>query len=76
MIIKIETELKHTFDYDIDWQSFEGELVDSRKMGGEYVHHCDVSITCPHCHKIIDRVDVYEYPQGVYNYAEGFYAQK
>ena len=45
-------------------------------MGGEYVHHCYVSIMCPKCHKMINRVDIYEYPKGVFNYAEGFYAQK
>lgn len=76
MIIKIETESHHLFEYDIDWQSGEGELIDNRKMGGEYVHHCYVSIICPKCHKMIDRVDVYEYSEGVFNYAEGFYAQK
>lgn len=34
MIIKIETESHHLFEYDIDWQSGEGELIDNRKMGG------------------------------------------
>lgn len=34
MIIKIETESHHLFEYDIDWQSEEGELIDNRKNGG------------------------------------------
>ncbi|MCI5680728.1 MAG: hypothetical protein SOY26_08330 [Paludibacteraceae bacterium] len=75
MKIEIETEKGHKFEWDIDWEKGEKETHDNeRKMGTEYVHHCPVSIICPECGQLIDKVDVYEYPEGAVNYAEGRYA--
>lgn len=74
MKIKIETTQKHIFYADVDWENVMGELIEvNRGMGEEYVHSCDVDIECPICHKKIAKVDVYEYPEGTFNFAEGFY---
>lgn len=75
MNIKIETTKKHTFYANINWEDTPPLEIDpDRKMGAEYLHVIEgVSLVCPTCKDTIVRVEVYEYPDGGFNYAIGYY---
>lgn len=76
-LIKVECEnCKKNFEYNLNWREVEGESIsdEERGMGDEKVHHCYVNeFKCPNCdcNNIINVVDVYEYPDGGFNYAIG-----
>lgn len=74
--IKINCECGNEFSHELDWQSFEGEPIgEERPMGQELVHECLVSIVCPQCKRTLKKVDVYEYPDNVFNHATGHYGE-
>lgn len=73
MIIRLNCPCGNSFTHEVDWEHTEEEISENREMGVERIHHCYVEIECPICGNTIRQVDVYEYPEGGFNYAEGHY---
>ncbi len=68
------------FEYpdNLNWKEVEGETISNKEknMGVEKVHRCyGIKYKCPHCDAEINVIDVYEYPDGCFNYAIGRYEE-